>query len=169
MALLTALVGAVAVPAQATTCSEICGTRNPCIAAGTINVTNNSVIDCGTREFRVTGTLRMNAGTATVRAGQFVIAPGGSVDLAIRVGDSVILDAVEPVFWTLLVGGAAVSTGVEVFYEGAFIRATALDSFAVAVDTFANFQLRSPIPITPVATSTFDSFPVATVNILITN
>lgn len=99
----------------------------------------------------------------------FVIAPGGSVDLAIRVGDSVILDAVEPVFWTLLVGGAAVSTGVEVFYEGAFIKATALDSFAVAVDTFANFPLRSPIPITLVATSTFDSAQVATVNILITN
>ena len=89
--------------------------------------------------------------------------------MAIRVGDSVILDAVELVFWTLLVGGAAVSTGVEVFFEGAFIRATALDSLAVAVDTFANFQLRSPIPITLVATSTFDSFPVATVNILITN
>lgn len=102
-------------------------------------------------------------------ANNFQVAPGGSFDVAIRVGDSVILDAVEPVFWTLLVGGAAVSTGVEVFYEGAFIRATALDSFAVAVDTFANFPLRSPIPITLVATSTFDSAQVATVNILITN
>ena len=102
-------------------------------------------------------------------ANNFQVAPGGSFDVAIRVGDSVILDAVEPVFWTLLVGGAAVSTGVEVFYQGAFIRATALDSFAVAVDTFANFPLRSPIPITLVATSTFDSAQVATVNILITN
>ena len=102
-------------------------------------------------------------------ANDFVVAPGGSFDVAVRAGDSVTLDAVEPVFWTLLVGGAAVSTGVEVFYEGAFIRAVTLDSYAVAVDTFANFPLRSPIPITMVATSTFDSAQVATVNILITN
>ena len=102
-------------------------------------------------------------------AGDLLVAPGGSVDLAIRAGDSLILEAGEPVFWTLLVGGAAVSTGVEVFYAGVNVKATTLDRFAVAVDTFAQFALRSPVPITLVATSTFDSAQVATVNILITN
>ncbi|MCY7370066.1 MAG: hypothetical protein LH479_04155 [Polaromonas sp.] len=99
----------------------------------------------------------------------FIVAPGSSVGLAVRAGESVILEAGEPVFWTLLVGGAAVSPGVEVFYAGVNIRATTLDSFAVALDTFARFPLASPVPVTLVGTSTFDSAQVATVNILITN
>jgi hypothetical protein len=101
-------------------------------------------------------------------SGNLLVAPGGSVDLAVRAGDSVILQAPEPVVWTLLVGGTAVRTGVEVFYAGVFITATTLDSFSVAVDTFADFAPNSPVPITLIADSTFDSAPIATVNILIT-
>ena len=105
--------------------------------------------------------------------GQFVsqtpVAPGGSLDLAIPVGQSVILDAGEPVVWTLLVGGSAISGGAKVFFAGADITATTLNSSSVVVDTDAAFPLRAPIAIALVATSTFDSVQVATVNLLITN
>ena len=105
--------------------------------------------------------------------GQFVsetpVSVGGSLDLAIRVGQSIILDADEPVVWTLLVGGSAVSGGAQVFFAGVNITATTLSRFEVAVDTSADFRLRAPVPIALVATSTFDSVQVATVNLLITN
>ena len=105
--------------------------------------------------------------------GQFVsqtpVSPGGSLDLAIRAGESIILDAGEPAIWTLLVGGSAVSGGAQVFFAGANITATTLSQSAVAVDTRADFRLRAPVPISLVATSTFDSVQVATVNLLITN
>lgn len=105
--------------------------------------------------------------------GQFVsqtpVSAGGSLDLAIRAGESLVLDAGEPVVWTLLVGGSAVSGGAQVFFAGANITATTLGPSAVAVDTSADFRLGAPVPITLVATSTFDSVQVATVNLLITN
>jgi hypothetical protein len=105
--------------------------------------------------------------------GQFVsqtpVPPGGSLNLAIRAGQSLILDAGEPVVWTLLVGGSSVSGGAQVFFAGANITATTLNPSTVAVDTSAAFLLRAPVPVTLVATSTFDSFQVATVNLLITN
>lgn len=105
--------------------------------------------------------------------GQFVsqtpVTSGGSLDLAIRVGQPIILDAGEPAVWTLLVGGSAVSGGAQVFFAGANIIATTLNPSAVVVDTRAAFALRTPVPITLVATSIFDSVQVATVNLLITN
>lgn len=105
--------------------------------------------------------------------GQFVsqtpVSAGGSLDLAIRAGESLVLDAGEPVVWTLLVGGSAVSGGAQVFFAGANITATTLGPSAVAVNTSADFRLRAPVPIALVATSTFDSVQVATVNLLITN
>ena len=105
--------------------------------------------------------------------GQFVsrtpVSAGGSLNLAIRAGESIVLDAGEPAVWTLLVGGSAVSGGAQVFFAGANIVANTLSSSAVVVDTRADFQLRAPVPIALVATSTFDSVQVATVNLLITN
>ena len=105
--------------------------------------------------------------------GQFVsrtpVSAGGSLDLAIRAGETIVLDAGEPAVWTLLVGGSAVSGGAQVFFAGANITATTLDPSTVAVDTRADFRLRPPVPITLVATATFDSVQVATVNLLITN
>ena len=117
------------------------------------------------------GTANVNIGVTVggQPTGQFVVAPGGAIDVVMRVNDSVILDAVEPVYWTMLVGGQAYGTGIEVFYAGAFIGTFALDSFAVEVYADAGPRLNSSIPITLVATSTFDSAQVASVNILITN
>ena len=97
------------------------------------------------------------------------VASGGSINLAIHAGESVRLDAGEPAVWTLFVGGSAVSGGARVIYAGVDITATTLNRSAVLVDTFSAFPLSAPVPITLVATSTFDSVQVATVNLLITN
>ena len=97
------------------------------------------------------------------------VAPGGSLDLAIHAGQSLILDAGEPAVWTLLVGGSAVGGGAQVYYAGVNITATTLNPSAVAVDTYAAYPLQASIPITLIATSSFDSVEVATVNVLITN
>jgi hypothetical protein len=98
-----------------------------------------------------------------------IVGQGGSTNLALFAGESVILTAGEPVIWTLFVGGAAVGTGVRVFYAGLNLTATKLDAYTVAVDTFADFPLAGPVAVTLVATSPFDSVQVAAVNILITN
>ena len=101
--------------------------------------------------------------------GDTSVAPGGSLDLAIHVGQSVRLDAGEPVVWTMYVGGSAISGGIQVYYAGADMTATTLNSSTVVLDTYATYPLQSSIPITLVATSTYDSVQVATVNLLITN
>lgn len=118
------------------------------------------------------------SGAASVNIGVFVagqpqrdlvVSQGGSTNLALFAGDSVILEAREPVIWTLFVGGAAVSTGLEVFYAGLNLTATRLDAYTVALDTFADFPLAAPVAVTMVATSSFDSALVARVDILVTN
>ena len=94
---------------------------------------------------------------------------GGSLDLAIRAGQSVSFDAPEAVVWTMFVGGSAISGEARVYYAGADILATTLNPSTVAVDTYAAFPLQAAIPMTLVATSTYDSVQVATVHLLITN
>jgi len=96
--------------------------------------------------------------------------PGNSQTVYVRAGESFELDASEPVIWTLYVAGTAVSgSGTTVHYAGADITLTEESPSRVAVDTFAEFPLLDPIPVTLVATSTFDAAQVATVNVLITN
>ena len=97
------------------------------------------------------------------------VSPGGATNLALFAGESVILEAREPVVWTLFVGGAAVGTGVEVFYAGLNLTATALDPFTVRLSTFAEFPLAGPVAVALVATSPRDSAQIAVVDILITN
>jgi len=72
--------------------------------------------------------------------------------------------------WTLLVGGSAVTgNNATVYYQGVTITETALSSSRIALDTSAAFFLSTPVPITLIAISTFDSAQVATVNVWITN
>lgn len=97
------------------------------------------------------------------------VASGGSLGLAVRAGQSVTFDAGEPAVWTMYIGGSAVSGGAQLHYQGADITATTLSQSSVAVDTYAARLLPASIPITLVATSTYDSAQVATVNLLITN
>jgi|GWRWMinimDraft_5_1066013.scaffolds.fasta_scaffold11647_2 hypothetical protein len=106
-------------------------------------------------------------------AGQFVsdtpVSSGGTLDLVVRAGQSVVLNAGEAAVWTVYVGGVAATGGVQVYYAGATITATTLNSSSVAVDTYAANRLAAPIAVTLVATATYDSAQVATVNMLITN
>jgi len=96
--------------------------------------------------------------------------PGSSPTIYVRAGESLELDASEPVVWTLYVGGTAISaSGTSVSYGGVDITLTAVSPSRIAVDTSAYAPLVDPVPITLVATSTFDSAQVATFNILITD
>ncbi len=97
------------------------------------------------------------------------IAPGGSLDLAIRAGQTLNLDAGEPVVWNIFIGGTAVTYGAQVYYAGVDINTINLSQSAVALNTYAQYTLPASVPITLVATSTYDSFQVATVNVLIVN
>ena len=95
---------------------------------------------------------------------------GSSPTVYVRAGQSFELDASESVYWTMYVAGTAVSgSGTTVYYAGADITLTEVSSSRIAVDTYAARPLSANIPITLVATSTFDSAQVATVNVLITN
>ena len=96
--------------------------------------------------------------------------PGSSSPIYLRVGQSIELDASESVYWTLYVAGAAVSgSGTVVHYAGADVTLTAESSSRIAVDTYAAYPLSGSIPMTLVATSTFDSATIATINVVITN
>lgn len=96
--------------------------------------------------------------------------PGVSQNFYISAGQSLELDANEPVVWTLEVGGTAITgSGSTVYYSGASITETALSPSRIAIDTFAAYPLTTAIPMTLTATSTIDAAQVATINILITN
>jgi len=96
--------------------------------------------------------------------------PGRSSTVYVRAGQSFDLDASEPVIWTLYVAGSAFSgSGTAVRYGGADVTLTAVSRSRIAVDTFAPFRLFAPVPITLVATSTYDSALIARVDVLITN
>ena len=97
------------------------------------------------------------------------VSPGGSLDLTIRAGQTLNLDAGEPVVWNILIGGTAVTYGAQVYYAGVNLSTTNLSPSAVALSTYAQYQLPASVPITLVATSTYDSFQVATVYLLIVN
>jgi hypothetical protein len=99
-----------------------------------------------------------------------VVQAGGVQSITISAGQSIELDASEPVVWTLFVGGSAVTgNNASVYYQGVTITETALSPSRIALDTSAAFFLSAPVPITLVAISTFDSAQVATVNVWITN
>lgn len=112
---------------------------------------------------------------SVVIAGQVVggtrILPGAAQNIYISAGQSLELDASEPVVWSLEVGGIIVqNNSVTVQYAGVSITETALSPSRIALDTFADFPpLAASVPITLTATSTIDLAQVATVNVLISN
>lgn len=94
------------------------------------------------------------------------IASGTQQDVSIWAGESVTFDASEPVVWTLYAGNAAIpADGSTVFYGGASIRATAVSSSRIVVDTAASGPLPQAVPVTLTATSTWDAALVATINL----
>lgn len=128
---------------------------------------------CGGGDVYATSTVPVNFNIGVTIGDRFVnatpINPGGSLNVAIRAGQSLRLDAGEPVVWTFFVGGSAIRGGAQVYYAGADITAFTINATTMGLDTFAAYGLASSIPVTFVATSTYDSYQVATVNVLITN
>lgn len=99
-----------------------------------------------------------------------LVAPGGSLDVVLQADQSVTVDAGEPVVWSLVVGGNEIPIdNTDVHYAGVDIAATILSSSTIALDIFADFLLPASVSVTLIATSTFDSAQVATINLLITN
>ena len=94
---------------------------------------------------------------------------GGRRSVTMYAGQSIQLDANEPVYWTLLVGGSSVVGSVTVVYGGLSITQTAISDSRIIVDTRSRFGLANPVWMTFIATSTIDSAQVATVDVLVTN
>lgn len=108
---------------------------------------------------------------SAVAAGQpltAVFVPGvvGTIDLA--AGQSVELDANEPVDWAFSVGGSPLfGNGTTVYYGGLAITETAVSPSRVVIETAVTGPRLSPITITTTATSTIDAAAVATVNLVV--
>lgn len=71
-------------PARATTASEVCpDIQDPCVVASAVSVSSGSVLDFGGRTLHVTGSgsLRAEAGTLEIRAGELRVDRGGSVQV----------------------------------------------------------------------------------------
>ena len=94
---------------------------------------------------------------------------GSRRSVTMYAGQSIQLDANEPVYWTLLVGGSSVVGSVTVVYSGLSITQTAISNSRIIVDTSSRFGLANPVWMTFIATSTIDSAQVATVDVLVTN
>lgn len=98
------------------------------------------------------------------------IVPGSPQDIAITAGQSIELDASEPVVWSLQVGDSTVTgSGTTVYYGNVAITQTAVSDSRIVVNTAATAPFAGSVPITFVATSTIDSAQVATVNVLISD
>jgi hypothetical protein len=96
------------------------------------------------------------------------IFPGQPVDLSIPAGQSIELDATEPVQWAFMIGNSPVFlSGVTVVTGGISITQTALSPSRVVIDTAIVAPAITPVVITLTATSTIDAAQVATVNLLI--
>ena len=99
-----------------------------------------------------------------------LIQPGASQTVFLPVGESIELDASEPVTWTLIVGGSTITgTGVTVDYGGVGIRLTAQSRSRILIDTDSAFALSAPLNFTLIATSTLDFAQVATIRVVLTN
>lgn len=71
---------AVASPALATTCVDLCGAGSgPCTLSGTINVTPGSVLNCAGRNITINGDVRVDDGALTLRVQDLLVNNGGQL------------------------------------------------------------------------------------------
>ena len=102
--------------------------------------------------------------------GGLLIFPGVPQTILLSVGQAIEFDASEPVIWSLLVGGSAVTgAGVTVSYGGVDITLITETDSRIFINTATNFFLGAPLFFTLVATSTLDLAQVATIQIQLTN
>jgi hypothetical protein len=114
-----------------------------------------------------TVTLGVNAIVAGQPVGAaFVPGRVGTVDLT--AGESIELDANEPVDWAFAVGGSPLfGNGTTVYYNGLAITETAVSPSRVVLQTAVTGTYLSPVTVTMSATSTIDAAEVATVNLVV--
>lgn len=94
------------------------------------------------------------------------VASGARQDVSLWAGESAAFEASESVRWTVYAGNAAIpADGSTVYYNGASIRATAVSSSRIVIDTSASGPLAQPVPFTLIATSTWDAALIATINV----
>lgn len=131
------------------------------------------VSGCGGGDVYATGTVPVNFNIGVTVSDHYVnttpVISGGALDIAIRAGQSLRLNAGEPVVWTFFVGGSAIQGGAQVYYAGADITAYTLNASTMGLETYAYYPLQAPISVTFIARSTYDAVQVATINVLITN
>lgn len=98
--------------------------------------------------------------------GAFVPGSTGTVDLT--AGQTIEVDANEPVDWAFSVGGSPLfGNGTTVYYNGLAITETAVSASRVVIDTAVTGAYVSPTTITMSATSTIDAAQVATVDLVV--
>jgi hypothetical protein len=91
---------------------------------------------------------------------------GQQGDVSILVGQSIELEATEPVVWGFSVNGSPLfGSGTTVFYQGVSVTQSFLSPSRVVIDTALVGPAVLPIFITLSATSTFDAAQVAVVNL----
>jgi hypothetical protein len=103
------------------------------------------------------------------QSGDYVYS-GSTQTVTMSAGQSIELDANEPVVWTLRVGSSYYEGfDTSVYYQGVTITETTLSPSRIALDTSTAFFLPYPVAVTLTAVSTYDSAVVATIDVVITN
>lgn len=97
-----------------------------------------------------------------------VFAPGSAGTIDVVAGQSIELDASEPVDWAFTADGNLLfGSGTTVFIDGLAITETAVGPSRVVVDTSVTGPFVSPVAIVLTATSTIDAAQVATINLVV--
>lgn len=97
-----------------------------------------------------------------------VFAPGAVGTIDMTAGQTIELDANEPVDWGFSVGGSPLfGNGTTVFYNGLAITETAVSPSRVVLNTTVTGPYSSPVVISMTATSTIDAAEVAAVDTIV--
>jgi hypothetical protein len=97
-----------------------------------------------------------------------LVVPGQLVRVSMVAGQSVELDANEPVEWTFTIGNSPLfGNGTTVFVAGLAITQTAVSPSRVVIDTAASGPFPAPVILNLTATSTIDAAQVAFVDLAI--
>ena len=95
-----------------------------------------------------------------------LFSPGQPSTISILVGQSIELDATEPVVWGFSVNGSPLfGSGTTVIFQGVSVTQSFLNPSRVVIDTALVGPAVLPVFITLTATSTIDAAQVAVVNL----
>jgi hypothetical protein len=101
----------------------------------------------------------------------FAAFPGEEKTVYLPVGSSFLLDSSGPVAWTMVVGPTTImassNTGNTVLYAGVAIQQTRATSYQFAANTSATAPLLGQVPVVIYATSLYDSYQVAKINVVL--